>query len=99
MGADISVIRTVNDRLVERVVKTERQCWENAQHSRGDTLVIAGIPNSIGNSALEETVHGVFRKIDFEIDERDVQACHRLKENEKILVKFLNRKDCLQTVS
>ena len=26
LGADIAVVRTVNDRLVERVVKTERQC-------------------------------------------------------------------------
>ena len=34
LEADIAVVRTVNDRLVERVVKTERQCWENAQHSQ-----------------------------------------------------------------
>ena len=26
---DIAVVRTVSDRLVERVVKTEKQCWEN----------------------------------------------------------------------
>ena len=25
--ADIAVVRTVNDKLVERVVKIERQCW------------------------------------------------------------------------
>ena len=34
LESDIAVVRTVNDRLVERVVKTERQCWENAQYSR-----------------------------------------------------------------
>ena len=33
LESDIAVVRTVNDRLVERVVKTERQCWENAQYS------------------------------------------------------------------
>ena len=27
--ADIADVRTVNDRLVQRVVKTETQCWEN----------------------------------------------------------------------
>ena len=26
--ADIAVIKTVSNRLVERIVKTERQCWE-----------------------------------------------------------------------
>ena len=60
---DIAVVRTVNNRLVERVVKTERQCWENAQYSRRDTLEIIGIPNSICNSVLEETVRRVVKKI------------------------------------
>ena len=96
LEADIAVVKTVNDRLVERVIKTERQCWENAQYSRRDTLEIVGIPNSVGNSVLEETVRGVFKKIGVEIDERDVQACHRLKEKERTIVKFVNRKDCLQ---
>ena len=58
LKADIAVVKTVNDRLVERVIKTERQCWENAQYSRRDTLEIVGIPNSVGKSVLEETVHG-----------------------------------------
>ena len=96
LEADIAVVKTVNDRLVERVIKTERQCWENAQYSRRDTLEIVGIPNSVGNSVLEETVRDVFKKIGVEIDERDVQACHRLKEKERTIVKFVNRKDCLQ---
>ena len=34
LETDIAVVRTVNDGLVERVVKTERQCWENPQYSR-----------------------------------------------------------------
>ena len=42
------------------------------------------------------TVGGIFKKIGVEIDERDVQVCHRLKEKERTGVKFVNRKDCLQ---
>ena len=83
LDADIAVVKTVNDRLVERVVKTERQCWENAQYSRRYTLEIVGIPNSIDNSVLEETVRDAFKKIGVEIDEPDVQVCHRLNEKEK----------------
>ena len=59
LEADIAVVKTVNNRLVERFIKKERPCWENAQYSRRDTLEIVGIPNSIGNSFLEETVRGV----------------------------------------
>ena len=84
LKADIAVIKTVNNRLVERVDKTERQCWEKAQYSRRDTLEIVGIPNSIDNSVLEETVNGVFKTIGVEIDERDIQACHRLKKRKEL---------------
>ena len=28
--SNIAVVRTANDRLVESVIKTERQCWENS---------------------------------------------------------------------
>ena len=38
----------------------------------------------------------VFKKIGVEINEQDVQACHRLKKKERTIVKFVNRKDCLQ---
>ena len=96
LEADIAVVKIVNDRLVERIVKTERQCWENAQYSRRDTLEIVGIPGSIDNSVLEETVRGIFGKIGVQVDERDIQACHRLKEKDRTIVKFANRKDCLQ---
>ena len=95
MEADISVVKTVNDRLVERIVKTERQCWENSQFSRCDTLDIVGILGSIDNSVLEETVHGMFKKIGVEVDKQDVQTCHCLKEKERTIVKFAIRKDCL----
>ena len=96
LEADIAVVRTVNGRLVERVVKTERQFWENALHSRRDSLEIIGILNSIGNSVIEETVRRFFKKIGVEINERDVQACHRFKEKERTIVKFVYRNDCLQ---
>ena len=60
--------------VVERVVKTERQCWKNAQYSRRDTLEIMGISKDIGNSVLEETVRRIFKKIGVEINEQDVIA-------------------------
>ena len=96
LEADIAVIKIVNDRLVKRIVKTERQCWENAQYSRCDTLEIVGNLGSIDNSVLEETVRGIFGEIGVQVDKRDIQACHRMKEKDRTIVKFANRKDCLQ---
>ena len=56
-------------------------------------LVIVSLRKVLDNSVL---VHGVFKKIVVQIDERDVQACHRLKEKERTTVKCVNRKDYLQ---
>ena len=67
-------------------------------HRRGNNSQFFLADNGVflGNSVLEETVRDVFKKIRVEIDERDVQACHRLKEKKRTIVKFVNRKDCLQ---
>ena len=75
LKADIAVVRTVNERLVDWLVKTERL---------------------LGKRTVAETVCGVFKKIGVEIDERDVQTCHCLKEKEGTMVTFVSRKDCLQ---
>ena len=59
-------------------------------------MEIIGIPNSIGNSVLGETVRSAFEKIGVEIDQWGVQVCHDWKEKERTIVTFFNRKDCLQ---
>ena len=32
LEADVAIVRNVSNKLVERVVGTERQCWENSQY-------------------------------------------------------------------
>ena len=41
-------------------------------------------------------VRGFFKKTVVKIDEWDVQACHCLKQKDRTIVKFVNRKDCLK---
>ena len=38
----------------------------------------------------------VFDKIGVHVEGKDIQACHRLKDNDRVIVKFSNRKDSLQ---
>ena len=83
LEADITVVMTANDRLFKKPVKTERQRWQC---------------NYVDNTVLEETMRGVFKKVDVEIDERDVQACHCLKEKERNIAEFVNRKGCLKVL-
>ena len=39
-------------------------------------------------------MHNIFGEIGININKRDIQACHRLREKDRTIVKFVNRKDC-----
>ena len=94
LEADLAVTKNVNSKLMEMVVQTERQCWANAQYSRRDTIEVIGIPSSIRDKDLEDKVRNIFEEIGVNVNERDIQACHRLRERNRTIVKFVNRKDC-----
>ena len=82
----------MNSKLVERVVATERQCWENAQYSRRDTLEVVGIPKSVKCNALEQIVFDVFQEIGVDTCDGDIQACHLLKDKDQTIVNLATKK-------
>ena len=45
---------------------------------------------------MEANVSMVFGKIGVHVEGKHIQACHRLKDNDRAIVKFSNRKDSLQ---
>ena len=63
-------------------------------YSRRDTTEFIGIPSTIRNHDLEDKMRNVCGEIGVNINESDIHACHRLKEKDRIIVKFVNRKDC-----
>ena len=99
LESEINIVKKVNTLLNKRVIDMERQCWANAQYSRRECLEVAGIPRDVSNKTLESNVLGVFRKAGFKILSRDIEACHRLTNNDRVNVKFLRRKDCDQVLS
>ena len=90
LEADVAIVRNVNSKLAERVVTTERL------YSRSDTVEVVGIPMFIRDNALEQKVCDVFQEIGVDICDRDIQACHCLKDKDRTIVKFTNRRDCLR---
>ena len=93
LESDLAVTKNVNSKLMERVVQTKKQCWANAQYSRRDTIEVIRIPSSIRDKDLEDKVRNIFGEIGVNVSERDIQACHRLREKGRTIVKFVNRKD------
>ena len=95
----MAIVRNMNSKLLERVVATERQCWENAQYWRRDMLEVVGIPTSLRGNVLQKKVSDVFQEIGVGICDRDIQMCHCLKDKGQTIVKFTNnRKDCLRVL-
>ena len=60
MESQLLVTRRVNDNLVKQKRILERKCVANEQYSRRECLEISGIPDSIPNNNLEETVLKIF---------------------------------------
>ena len=48
------------------------------------------------NGSLEANISKVFDKLELHVDEKDIQACHRLKDNDRAIIKLSNREDNLQ---
>ena len=94
----MAVVRNINNKLVERVVAIERQCWENVQYSRSDIFELVGIPMSVTDNVLEQKVCNMIQETGVDICDRDIHACHRLKSKDRTIVKFTKRKDCLRTL-
>ena len=72
------VTRRVNDNLLKQNRILEGKCAANKQCYRRECLQILGIPDSISNNNLEETVKNIFIETGVIIDSRDVETCHRM---------------------
>ena len=78
----MAAARNVNNKLVGRVVATERHYWENTQYSRKDTFEVVGIPKPVRDNVLEQRVSDLIQQNGVDICDRDIQACHCLKDKE-----------------
>ena len=61
-------------------------------------IEIGGTPTSIPQQNLEEKVCQIFKAINVSVDKSDTDDCHRLRDKEWTIVKFLRRKDCKQVL-
>ena len=43
LEADVAIVKNINNKLVESIVATERQCWKDTQYSRRDALEVVEI--------------------------------------------------------
>ena len=99
LESQLLITKNVNSLLQERVIDLERQCWANAQYSRRECLEVSGIPNTIKQDELENKVLTIFKKVGCDIKNENIEACHRVRRKNNLIIKFSKRKDCQQVYS
>ena len=92
----------VYNNLVKQICILERECAANEQYSRRECLEISGIPDSIPNNNLEDTVLKIFNETGVTVNLRDVEVCHRLNQKanpKKVIIKLSKRKDVARVMN
>ena len=82
--------------LTDQINNVERQCWANAQYSRRECLEVVGIPSSVKIKDLKGKVCSFFNRVCISVNPDDIEACHRLYNDKKTIVKFSKCKLCQQ---
>ena len=92
LSSELTVSKNCNRLLSERIVQLERNAVNNAQYHRRESLEINPVPAAIGDDVLESSVCRALSLTGHEVKPDDLQACHRLKKKDTVIVKFKFRK-------
>ena len=87
------------DSLERRVDVLQSSIDDLEQYDWRNNLILSGIPDSISDDDLEETVTSILSVIDVQVTINDVETCHRIwqsdeNKSKKTIICFVNRKHC-----
>ena len=76
----------------KRLYELEKNIYASQQYSRRDSIEIVGINEKVSDIELEAKCCDILGDIGVPITPNDIQACHRLYDNKRTIVKFMSRK-------
>ena len=71
LTSGLVITKNVNNRLEERIQNLEK-------NHVGNNVELSGIPSSICDEDLENTVINICKESGIDVDARDIEGCHRL---------------------
>ena len=99
LTSELVITKNVNSRLEERITNLEKNQGKGEQYSQRNNVELSGIPNSIFEEDLENTVINICKESGIDVDARDIEGCHSLPfsrnsrdHDKRVIVKFVNRK-------
>ena len=76
-----------------RVSLLERSHLNSLQYNRRESVEISGVPEAVPDDELKDYCLEVLEEIGCgQMDKMDVHACHRLKNKNNSIIRFVNRK-------
>ena len=92
VNSNLSIARRCNDLLLERITQLERNNLNNAQHTRRETLKIKPVPSDIADDVLEQSMCQTLSLTGISVETDNLQACHRMRKKDRVIIKFKCRK-------
>ena len=92
VNSNLSIARRCNDLLLERITQLERNNLNNAQHTRRETLEIKPVPSDIADDVLEQSMCQTLSLTGISVETDNLQACHRMRKKDRVIIKFKCRK-------
>ena len=98
LQSELVISKNCNSLLFNRIINLERNAFSNAHYIRRKMLVINPVPHSINNVDFEEKVYKALPLTGTKVKPEDLDACHRMKKKDKMIIKFKNRKQRNQVI-
>ena len=90
--SELQISKTCNSLLCKRIIDLERSSQDNTQYLRRDMIEISPVPPEVSNNELEGLVCKALSLTGNGVSPNNIEACHRLKKKENIIIKFKSRK-------
>ena len=78
--------------LLEHITQLERSKLNNAQYNRRETLEINPVSSNIADDVLEQSACQALSLTGISVEPDDLQACHRMRTKDRVIIKFKCRK-------
>ena len=93
LEASLLVSQNATALLQKELAKEKKSNIQRAQYGRLENVEISGIPDTVADDQLEQTVVDMAAAVGVQFKKRDIAACHRLRGARKdTIVRFPNRK-------
>ena len=89
---ELQQCKSYNSHLLTRIIQLERNAVTNSQYSRRETLELNPVPAEIHEDVLEKSICKALSLTGVNVVPKDLQACHRMKRLDRVVVKFICQK-------